>query len=140
MSKRSYNLIASILLLGGLALSACSKPEDKIVGTWGIDLEATMGADEKLKAMPEDQQKMAKEMAAGLFKDTSFEFGKDGKMTANFAGKKEEAQFTVKSAEGDKLVLSTKDKSGKDQEMTVEAKDSKLYLTTGGQKLVLMKK
>lgn len=140
MSKRSYNIIGSILLLSGLALSACSKPEDKIVGTWGIDLEATMGADEKLKAMPPEQQKMAKEMTQGLLKDTSFEFSKDGKMTANFFGKKEEAQFTVKSAEGDKLVLTTKDKNGKDQELTVEAKDGKLTLITNGQKIVLTKK
>ena len=140
MSKRSYNLLASFLLFAGVALSGCSKPEDKIVGTWGIDFDATMAADDKLKAMPPEQQKMAKEMAAGLFKETSFEFTKDGKMKANFAGKQEEGSYTVKSAEGDKLVLSTKEKSGKDSEVTAEVKDGKLTLTTQGQKIILVKK
>jgi hypothetical protein len=128
------------ILLCGLALSACSKPEDKIVGTWGIDLDATVAGDEKLKALPEEQRKMAMDMAKGLFKDSSFEFTKDGKMIANFAGKKEEGTYMVKSAEGDKLVLSTKGKDGKDEDMTVEAKDNKLYLGIKDQKLVLMKK
>jgi hypothetical protein len=140
MFKNSHKLIATFLLLSGLALSACSKPEDKLIGTWGIDLDATMAADEKLKAMPEEQRKMAMDMAKGLFQEASFEFTKDGKMNANFAGRKEEAAYTVKSAEGDKIVLNTKGKDGKDQEITVEAKDSKLHLTTGGQKLILAKK
>lgn len=140
MSKRSYNLLASLILFGSLALSGCSKPEDKLVGTWGIDLDATMANDEKLKAMPPEQQKMAKDMAAGLFKDTNFEFTKDGKMKANFAGKQEEATYAVKSSEGDKFVLSTKDKSGKDQDVTVEVHDKQMTITTNGQKLILAKK
>jgi hypothetical protein len=140
MTKRSNNILATILLLGSLAISGCSKPEDKIIGSWAVDLDATMAADEKLKALPAEQQKMAKDMAAGLFKETSFDFAKDGKMTANFMGKKEEAPFTVKSAEGDKLVLATKSKDGKDQELTVEVKDGKMTLTTNGQKIVLTKK
>lgn len=140
MSKNTRKFIGSFLLLAGLALSACAKPEDKIVGTWGIDLDATMAGDEKLKALPEEQRKMAMDMAQGLFKEASFEFTKDGKMNANFAGKKEEGTYTVKSAEGDKLVLATKGKDGKAEEITAEAKDNKLHLMTNGQKLVLVKK
>jgi hypothetical protein len=140
MSKQSRKLIASFLLLCGLALSACSKPEDKLVGTWGVDLDATMAGDEKMKSLPEEQRKMAMDMAKGLFAQSSFEFTKDGKMIANFAGKKEEGSYTVKSAEGDRLVLSTKGKDGKEEDVTVEAKDNKLHLLMKDQRLVLMKK
>ncbi|HSN98539.1 MAG TPA: hypothetical protein VLS89_09575 [Candidatus Nanopelagicales bacterium] len=140
MSNRSRKLIASFLLLGGLLLVACSKPEDKLVGTWGVDLDATIAADEKLKAMPEDQRKMATEFAQKMFAEASFEFTKDGKMLANFAGKKEEGSYTVKSAEGDKIVLSTKGKDGKEEDMTVEASADKLVLSIKDQKMFLKKK
>lgn len=140
MSNRTRKLFASFILLGSLALAACGKPEDKIVGTWGIDLQATMAADEKLKAMPEDQKKMATEFAEKLFKEATFEFTKDGKMNANFAGKKEEGSYTVKSAEGGKLVLNTKGKDGKEEEVTVEESGGKLVLSTKNGKFFLVKK
>ena len=140
MSNRSRKLIASFLLLGSLLLAACSKPEDKLIGTWGVDLDATIAADEKLKAMPEDQRKMATEFAQKMFAEASFEFTKDGKMLANFAGKKEEGSYTVKSAEGDKIVLSTKGKDGKEEDMTVEASADKLVLSIKDQKMFLKKK
>jgi hypothetical protein len=140
MVHNPRKLIASFILLAGLALSACSKPEDKIVGTWGIDLDATMAADDKLKALPEDQRKMAQDMAAGLFKEASFEFTKDGKMIANMAGKKEEGSYTVKSSDAEKVVLSTKDKNGKEEEITVTTKGDGLMLAIKDQKLFLKKK
>lgn len=140
MSNRTRKLFASFLLLGSLALAACSKPEDKLIGTWGIDLDATMAADEKLKAMPEDQKKMAVEFASKLLKDATFEFTKDGKMNANFAGKKEEGSYTVKSAEGSKLVLTTKGKDGKEEEVTVEESGGKLTLSLKDGKFFLVKK
>lgn len=141
MSNRSRKLIASFLLLGSLLLAACSKPEDKIVGTWAVDLDAQIAQDEKLKAMPEDQRKMATEFAQKMFADASFEFTKDGKMIASIAGKKEEGAFTVKSAEGNKVVLSTKGKDGKEEDVTVEAQGDKLVLTMkGDQKMYLKKK
>ena len=138
-NKHPRTLIGIFVLLAGLALSGCSKPEDAIIGTWKVDVDATVAGDEKLKAMPEDQRKMAMDMAKGLFKEASFEFTKDGKMVANFAGKKEEGSFTVKSAEGGKVVLSTKGKDGKEEDVTVEAKDGKMILSTKGQNLYLMK-
>lgn len=140
MLNHPRKLIAFFLFLCGLTLIACSKPEDKIVGVWTVDVDSTVGTDDRLKAMPEEQRKMAMDMARGLFKDSTFEFTKDGKMIANMAGKKEEGSYAVKSAEGDKLVLATKDKTGKDDDMTAQAKDGKLYLGVSGQTLVLNKK
>jgi hypothetical protein len=140
MSNRTRKLISSFLLLGSLALVACSKPEDKLVGTWGIDFDATVASDERLKAMPEDQRKMAMDMAQKMFKEASFEFSKDGKMTSNFGGKKQEGSYTVKSADADKIVLNTKGADGKEEEITVESKDNKLVLNSKGQKIYLQKK
>lgn len=141
MSNKTRKLIASFILLGGLALSACSKPEDKIVGTWAFDTDATIAGDERLKAMPEDQRKMATEMAQKMFQDASFEFSKDGKMTMNAAGKKEEATYSVKSAEGNKVVLNAKGKDGKDEEITVDTSaGDKLVLSMKDQKIYLKKK
>ena len=119
-NKHPRTLIGMFILLAGLALSGCSKPEDALIGTWKIDVDATVAQDEKLKA-------------------ASFEFTKDGKMGANFMGKKEEGEFKVKSAEGGKIVLSTKGKDGKEEDVTVEVKDGKMTLGTKGQNLYLVK-
>lgn len=128
----------------GLFLAACAgKTEDKIVGVWGIDLEASMAEDPKFKEMPEDQKKQAMEAAKAFMGSMSFEFTKDGKAVAKMGEKEEKGTYTVKKVEGDTVTIEMKQGEGdkaKAEEMTVTVSGDKLIMAQGKQKFVLKKK
>lgn len=113
--------IAATALLG---LTACSKsPAEKIVGSWSVDVDA-LAQTEEFKNMPEDKRKMALEMAKGMMSQMTFEITKD-KIKTSMMGKTMEATYTVKSTDGDKITLLTKEikdgKEGKEEEVTMVA-------------------
>jgi hypothetical protein len=130
-------------LFVGLLVVGCSKPADKIVGTWTIDVEATLKADPKTKDMKPDDLKKQVEMAKKFMGEMTFEFTKDGKMVAAFGKEKKEGTYTVKATEGNTVTLETKTKEGdkvKEEELKVVVDGDKLSITDKNQTLVLARK
>ena len=134
----------SIAFVFGLLLTACSsKPEDKIIGTWTVDIDATMAEDPKMKEMPEEQKEQAKKAAEAFLSNMSFEFTKDGQAIAKMGDKEQKGAFTIKKTEGDTLTLDMTSGEGENvrtQEMTVTVKGDQLHMAQGEQKFVLKKK
>ena len=151
------------LLSFSLALSACLNPEDKIVGAWQVDFDATLAADATLSATMArgaEAASQARELSQGFtvssiriakakqaasevlkLKELSFKFASDGSMTVNRAGEQENGSYRVKSAHGDKIVLFTKGEDGKEEIWRLETKDGiVLFLDMGKQRLVLRKR
>lgn len=116
---------------------ACGKPSDKLIGKWGLDVEK-LSELEEIKKMPEDQRKMALEMAKGMLVAATFEFTAD-KMIKDGMGKKEEASYKVKSQEGDKVVIETT-KEGKTETMNCEFKGETLIINNDKITLTLKRK
>lgn len=143
MFNRRTAVISLVAFAFGLFLTACSgKPEDKIIGKWTIDLEATMAADEKMKEMPEEAKKQAMEQAKAFLGNMSFEFTKDGKAIAKMGDKEETSTFTVKKAEGNTVTVEMTEGEGdkaKKEEMTFTVDGGKLTMKQGKQTLVLKK-
>lgn len=135
----------SIAFVFGLLLTACSsKPEDKIVGTWTVDIDATLAGDPKMKDMPEEQKEQAKKATEAFFSNMSFEFTKDGQATSKMGEKEQKGTFVIKKTEGDTLTLdmtSGEGESVKTQEMVLTVKGDQLHMTgQGGQQIVLKRK
>jgi hypothetical protein len=121
-----------------LACSGGGSGADKIVGKWTVDVDA-LSEMEEFKKMPEEQRKMALEMAKGMMSSMEFEFTKDT-FKVSMMGKSEEGSYTVKSSEGDKVVLSAKGKDGKEEEMTVSANGDKMVMHMGKDQFPLKRK
>jgi hypothetical protein len=87
---------------------------DKLQGEWGIDVDKMIELDpkaqEQLKANPGMKDMMVKMMGSAKFTIT-----KDS-LTASLMGKDEKATYTVKSQEGNKVVIETTEKADDDKE------------------------
>lgn len=143
MIQQRFPLFAIFALLMGLAVAGCSKPEDKLVGVWTIDVEATMKEDPKTKDLKEEDLKKQVEMAKKFMGEMSFEFTKDGKMIASFGKEKKEGSYTVKGTEGNTVTLETKTMKGdkeKVEELKVTIDGDKLKITDKKQTMVLARK
>lgn len=144
MFQSRITLFSIFAFTFGLLLSACSsKPEDKIVGVWTMDLQATMAEDPKMKDMPEAEKETAMKAAEAFLKDMSFEFTKDGKAIAKLGDKEETGTYTIKKAEGDTLTIEMTSGEGekvRNQEMMVTVKGDQLHMAQGEQKFILKRK
>lgn len=141
MFNRRIAILSVIAFTFGMFLVACSgKAEDKIVGKWGMDLEATMSADPKMKDMPEDAKKQAMEQAKAFLGNMSFEFTKDGQAIAKMGDKEEKSSYKITKAEGNTLTIEMTEGEGdkaKKEEMTFTVEGDKLTMKQGNQTLVL---
>jgi hypothetical protein len=91
-----------------LALVACAeKPEKKLIGKWGMDTQAALES-EKFKSMPEDQKAFAKKMIEEMGSKMVFDFQEGGKVHVEMGEMKEDGEWSVKSVEGDKMVIHSK--------------------------------
>jgi len=131
-------LFLTLSLALALFATACgSKASDKLIGKWGVD-ESALGDMPEMKAMPEDQRKMALEAAKGMMGSMTFEFTAD-KMLIDMMGQKKEGTYVVKSQDGDKMVIEgTMD--GKTETMNAEFKGDTLVMANGKQNLPLKRK
>jgi hypothetical protein len=141
-NPRNFVFVALTTLF--LGLGGCAKGgADKIIGKWTVDVDALSNMDE-FKKMPEDQRKMALDMAKGMMSSMEFEFTKDA-LKVSMMGQTKEGTYTVKSAEGDKIVIVSKEKDkdgkdGKEEEITIDASGDKLVLHMGKDEFPLKKK
>lgn len=137
MTKQSVRIAITVLVAAFLVTTmGCSKkPAEALVGKWAVDVDSLAEMDE-FKNMPEEERKAALEMAKGFMSSMSVEFTAD-KAIMEMMGKKEEASYTVKSSEGDKLVIEmveTKDGKEEKREVTVEMKGSDKVVLHMGEK------
>jgi len=143
MFNRRIAILSLFAFAFGMFLTACSgKPEDKIIGKWTIDLEATMAADEKMKEMPEEAKKQAMEQAKAFLGNMSFEFTKDGQAIAKMGDKEEKSTYKVTKAEGSTLTVEMTEGEGdkaKKETMTFTIDGDNLTMKQGNQTLVLKK-
>ena len=143
MFNRRFAILAIFSFTLGLFTVACGgKAEDKLVGKWGINLEATMAADPKMKEMPEDAKKKAMEQAKAFLGNMSFEFTKDGQAIAKMGDKEEKSTYKVTKTEGNTLTIEMTEGEGdkaKKETMTFTIDGDSLTMKQGNQTLVLKK-
>ncbi len=101
---------------------------DKLIGTWVVAPEAIKERD-SYKNATETQRKMMEETISKVKQELTFTHNKM-KMDMEIGGNKRshENDYTVKSVEGNRLVLTVKDQNGKTEDSTVEFDGDKLVL------------
>lgn len=135
------SLLAVAALSLALSFTACAdKPEKKLIGKWGMDVQAAL-ASEKFTKMPDEQKEFAKKMIEEMGSKMIFEFQEGGKIHMEMGDMKEDGEWTVKSAEGDKLTLHTKGgKDNKEEDVVVTLKDGKMTMNMKGEDVVFIRK
>ena len=107
------------LAFAALTLTACSESaEEKIQGTWKLDVEEMRKLDSYKNAAPAIQENME---TAFKMMDIKMTFD-DGKMSGSIGGglnAKKNGTYTVKSEDGDKIVLDTVEDNGTKSEITI---------------------
>lgn len=136
----------SLSLLVALTLSACAqKPEKRLIGKWSMDTQAAL-ASEKFTKMPEDQKEFAKKMIEEMGSKMVFEFQEGGKVHVEMGEMKEDGEWSVKSVEGDKMVIHSKggkpdaDGKQKEEDVTVTFKGDRMIMNMKGEDMTFMKK
>ena len=133
--------IIAITLIGGL-LAACGKSgADALIGTWVLDPEGLAEFDENFRNLPPAQKAQAKAMMEQMKFELTFTKDKV-KMVMDMMGEKktDEREYTVKSTDGNKIVLAAKTDGGKERTITVEVRGDRLYFSDGQKKLSFRRK
>jgi uncharacterized lipoprotein YehR (DUF1307 family) len=138
--------LAALTLFVAFALSACAeKPEKRLVGRWSMDTQAAL-ASEKFTKMPEDQKEFAKKMIEEMGSKMIFEFQEGGKVHVEMGEMKEDGEWSVKSVEGDKMVIHSKggkpdaDGKQKEEDVTITFKGDRMIMNMKGEDMTFMKK
>jgi uncharacterized lipoprotein YehR (DUF1307 family) len=138
--------LAALTLFVAFALSACAeKPEKRLIGKWSMDTQAAL-ASEKFTKMPEDQKEFAKKMIEEMGSKMIFEFQEGGKVHVEMGEMKEDGEWSVKSVEGDKMVIHSKggkpdaDGKQKEEDVTITFKGDRMIMNMKGEDMTFMKK
>ena len=125
--------------------ASAKSAHERIQGEFGIDIDAMIAADPKMAAQVKEKPEML-EMIKGMMGKAVMKITKDTmEMTGGPGGKTEKSTYTVKSQDGDKIVIESQDE-GKDEKETITLVlsdgDKKLTGTKEGDKdtLVLVRK
>ena len=98
-------MLFSMLALVALLFTGCAKtPEQRVTGTWGLDVDGTISHMEGSGDELEQARAMMESMAMSLT------FNADGTMSMSMTmgeTRTEEGTWTVKSAEGDTITVET---------------------------------
>ncbi len=119
-------------LLLGVALSACSKPADQIVGEWVYDQESLKN-DPDFKKMEKADQERSLKMAV-LLHSMSFVFTKDGKIQSKMGTSSQKGTYVVRGVEGKTITLATTikaDKKSRTEDLRIELTDKNTMTLTG---------
>ena len=138
--------LAALTLFVAFALSACAeKPEKRLIGKWSMDTQAAL-ASEKFTKMPEDQKEFAKKLIEEMGSKMIFEFQEGGKVHVEMGEMKEDGEWSVKSVEGDKMVIHSKggkpdaDGKQKEEDVTITFKGDRMIMNMKGEDMTFMKK
>ncbi len=131
---------AAVVFLA-LSFAGCAdKPEKKLIGKWGVDVQAALASDKYTK-LPDDQKEFAKKMIEEMMAKMTFEFQDGGKVHMEMGDIKDDGEWAVKSAEGDKLTIHTKGgKDNKEEDVVVTFKDGKMTMNMKGEDVVFIRK
>jgi hypothetical protein len=104
---------------GSAADSTQGSAVELLIGTWTLDTDAMRASEEFQKSTPEEKQ-MAEMMFSQMKMDFTFT-ATDFRTDMEMMGQKESdtKPYTVKSANGNTLVLSAEDENGKTEEIQV---------------------
>ena len=134
-------LSATLALLLGLAALGCDKPADRIVGTWRIDLEATLADDRQTLELGPEERARRLEQARKFMGEMTFEFTRAGLMIARVADTpKTEGTYTVIKSDGDTIVIEARRATGdreKVEQLTITFDGDRLRVTDRQQSMVL---
>ena len=137
---RSRFLTFALVLAPLLAACGGSSANEPLLGTWTLDLDAMMERDE-FKNTPAGQKKYMEGMLASMKVEITFT---DDMMKTEVSalGRNEshEQSYTVESADGDKLVLASKDEDGNEEAVTVTVTGHTLTFTAGDDTYELKRK
>ena len=134
-------LSATLALLLGLMALGCDKPADKIVGTWRIDLEATLADDRQTRELGPEERARRLEQARKFMGEMTFQFTRDGHMIARVGDTpKTEGTYTVVKGEGDTVIIEARRSNGdheKVEQLTLTIEGDRLRVTDRQQSMVL---
>jgi len=134
------------LLLTVLALAACAEaPEKKLIGKWGMDTQAALES-AKFKSLPEEEKPFAKKMIEEMGPKMVFDFQEGGKVHVEMGEMKEDGEWSVKSVDGDKMVIHSKggkpgpDGKQREEDITITLKDGKMVMSMKGEDMTFIRK
>lgn len=129
---------AVIVMLCTVALAACGdgQPAGRQVGVWGLDDESLVGSEEfttATKGWTEKQRKIHVMFAQAMAGMTTLELTKDRLILQMVIGQKE-VPYTVKSSNGDDVVLDVIDGNQKKElKLTLQGSDEMVTDMASGQ-------
>lgn len=134
-----HRLALVTLLAAGLA-GCFDSPEEKLLGTWVLDIASFEELDE-YKRMPEEQKELAMGMLESMHMEITFTKDTIRADMEVFGQKKSDSKaYEVKSADGNRLVLSAKDDNGKMRDVPVEIRGDVMFFDLGKGKVALKRK
>jgi len=127
--------------LAGACLAGCfDSNEKRLLGTWTLDVESLKELDDFKKMSVEEQQLML-QLFGSMDMELTFTSDKLLFEAAVFGQRQsDEATYEVKSADGDRFVLSTTNSKGKTEEVTAEFKGDTLVIDMGDRKKFALKR
>jgi hypothetical protein len=132
LSASRFIVILSVLV----ALAGCGRKEGDLHGTWKVDVDKAMAdfkGGETYKALPEPGRKAAEDGFKAQMEKMQMIFS-SGKVTMQMGELKEESEFKVTAADGDKWTVEKKEKD-KTEKATIEwADDDHIVLAPEGGK------
>ena len=90
-----------------VALAACTRAPDRLVGAWAVNTEA-LADDPELKALDEETRRRAVEMAQRAVAGMALEFQPGGEARVDLGATRLAGHYTIQRAEGDALTVETR--------------------------------
>jgi hypothetical protein len=101
----------ALLLLSLVALlaCACTVTEQRLVGTWLVDVDATLALEPELEALSTTERRTRKTLLKKFLGPAVYEFTPDGRTIVTVADRRTEGTYVVRRNEGDFLLLDLRD-------------------------------
>lgn len=90
-------------------ISACSAPEQRLVGTWQVDIESTLALEPETETLSDVERKTRKVLLEKFLGPVVYEFTAEGKTVVSVAGQRTEGSYEIRRNDGDVLILELRD-------------------------------
>ncbi len=110
-----------------------------IIGRWTVDVPRTLSADERLRSMTAEQQKLARDAAEKFLSQLVFEWRADGTATIGMGGRSQGNRWRLVGKEGARYTLDVAFDDGPEtgETLVLEVDGAYMRMTMGPQVLVL---
>ena len=100
--------LSSLCLLATL-ICACTMPEQRLVGAWKVDVEATLALEPETETLSAVERQTRKTLLEKFLGPVVYEFSNEGKTIVTVAGRRTEGTYEIRRNEGDFFILELRD-------------------------------